>query len=79
MADIMEETKNIMTAQQRYRANNKAKWNASIYKYLKKPYACECGSIMTIGNKTHHLKTKRHFTNLDRMEILKQKSVTNNI
>jgi len=54
--------------QKKYIENNREKWRQSVYKYLKKPYICKCGAIMTNGNKSYHMKSKKHFDNL---EILK--------
>jgi hypothetical protein len=53
-----------------WREENNEKWKKSLYSYWKKPYICECGSIMTTKNKYYHLKSKKHTKN---MQILNDK------
>jgi len=40
----------------KYYKDNKEK----IVKRKKEKYTCECGSVFIIGNKSHHIKTKKH-------------------
>jgi len=35
-----------------------------IKKRISQTFTCECGSVCQIGNKTHHLKTKKHIKRL---------------
>jgi hypothetical protein len=45
---------------QKYERNKKG-----ILEQKKQKYNCECGSTLTIGNKSQHLKTKKHQTYLN--------------
>ena len=51
-----------------YQERNPEKFRESLKRYWKKPHICECGSIITKGAKSNHLKSQKHRKN---MEVLK--------
>ena len=51
-----------------YQERNPEKFRESLKRYWKKPHVCECGSIITKGSKSIHVKSPKHRKN---MEILK--------
>jgi len=59
-----------------YRKRNPEKTRESLYKYWKKPYVCDCGSITTMKNKMGHRKSKKHARNIEILESLKPKSIS---
>jgi len=50
-----------------YRERNPERWKASINKYQKKKYTCECGATLCNKLRPAHLKTKKHH---ERMELI---------
>lgn len=43
-----------------YRERNPERWKQSLYKYQKKKYTCECGSVLSNKMRPKHLKTQKH-------------------
>lgn len=66
-------------SKQKYQSNkehikNKSKQNYILNKevileQMSRPYTCECGSTIRIGEKTRHLKTKKHQTYLNSITL----------
>lgn len=57
-----------------YRKRNPEKFRESLKRYWKKPYICECGSMITNGAKSLHKKSQKHCKS---MEILKKMNYKN--
>jgi len=51
----------------RYRENNPERWLASLTKYQKAKWQCECGAIVCNQVRPRHRKSKKH---LERMELI---------
>ena len=47
-----------------YYQNNKERYKIKYEEQNKKKYTCECGSICSVGNKSHHIKTQKHLNYL---------------
>jgi len=63
---MTELSKNAISAKL-YRERNPERWKASITKYQKKKYTCECGAILCNKLRPAHNKTKKH---KERMELI---------
>jgi len=50
-----------------YRQRNPERWLASLTKYQKKKWTCECGSVVCNQVRPRHRKSKKH---LERMELI---------
>jgi hypothetical protein len=50
-----------------YRQRNPERWLASLTKYQKKKWECECGAIVCNQVRPRHRKSKKH---LERMELI---------
>lgn len=50
----------ILQQQKEWNKENKDKVKTYYDRYYEKPYECECGSKMKMGNKSQHLKSKKH-------------------
>lgn len=51
----------------RYRENNPERWLASLTKYQKKKWTCECGAIVSNQVRPRHRRSKKH---IERMELI---------
>jgi hypothetical protein len=50
-----------------YRQRNPERWLASLTKYQKKKWTCECSAVVCNQVRPRHLKSKKH---LERMELI---------
>ena len=50
-----------------YRQRNPERWLASLTKYQKKKWWCECGAVVCNQVRPRHKKTQKH---LERMELI---------
>ena len=58
-----------------YRKKNPDKVREQLYSYWKKPYICDCGTIITQKHKIGHIKSKKHTRNMEILENFKQKQM----
>jgi hypothetical protein len=50
-----------------YYLSHKDKFKQATYAYMRKKIVCECGAKMIYNSKYRHLKSKIHFTNLNKL------------
>ena len=63
----------IAAADKRYQLKNKDRIKAYMKEYSKRRLDCECGSNITLSNRSHHVKSKKH---IERMaKIVESKKV----
>jgi hypothetical protein len=54
-------------ANKAYRQRNPERWLASLTKYQKAKWKCDCGAVVCNQVRPRHLKSKKH---LERMELI---------